>query len=114
VPWLFDFIRHRMRLGAGGGREIDVLGAAGGEIWVCQSKWWERSVDVKALEDLVRQGEIVREDMDPIIVRLWLFANAGLTPEAEAYAAERGILWSSRETFDALLAHLGLRQLPRL
>ncbi len=114
VPWLFDFVRHRMRLSAGEGREIDVLGAAGGEVWVCQSKWWERPVSVKALMDLIQQGEIVREDIDPITVRLWLFANAGLTPEAEAYAAEHGILWSAREEFDALLAHLGLRPLPQV
>jgi hypothetical protein len=114
VPWLFDFVRQRMRLGAGEGREIDVLGAAGGEVWVCQSKWWEQPVGVPALEGLVRQGESVREDMDPITLRLWLFANAGLTAEAEAYAGERGILWSGREEFDALLARLGLRQLPEL
>ena len=114
VPWLFSFVRHRVRLGAGEGREIDVLGAAGGEIWVCQSKWWERPVGVKVLEDLTSQGKAVREERDPLTLRLWLFANSGLTPEAEKYAAGRGILWSARPEFDELLAHLGLRQLPRL
>ena len=114
MPWLFSFVRHRVRLGAGEGREIDVLGAAGGEIWVCQSKWWERPVGVKVLEDLTSQGEAVREERDPLTLRLWLFANSGLTPEAEEYAAERGILWSARPEFDELLAHVGLRQLPRL
>ena len=114
VPWLFSFVRHRVRLGAGEGREIDVLGAAGGEIWVCQSKWWERPVGVKVLEDLTSQGKAVREERDPLTLRLWLFANSGLTQEAKGYAAERGILWSARPEFDELLAHLGLRQLPRL
>ena len=114
VPWLFSFVRHRVRLGAGEGREIDVLGAAGGEIWVCQSKWWERPVGVKVLEDLTSQGKAVREERDPLTLRLWLFANGGLTPEAKEYAAERGILWSARPEFDELLAHVGLRQLPQL
>ena len=115
MPHRFIYVRQRMRLGAGEGREIDVLGDAGGEVWVCQSKWWaEDRVGVKALDDLVRQGEIVQEDMDPLTLRLWLFANGGLTPEAKEYAAERGILWSARPEFDELLAHVGLRQLPRL
>jgi hypothetical protein len=115
MPHRFIFVRRRMRLGSGEGREIDVIGAAGSEVWVCQSKWWaEDRAGVKVLEDLVRQGEIVQEDMDPLTLRLWLFANGGLTPEAKEYAAERGILWSARPEFDELLAHLGLRQLPRL
>ncbi|MEA3341218.1 MAG: hypothetical protein U9R15_14740 [Chloroflexota bacterium] len=114
VPWLFSFVRHRVRRGAGAGQEIDVLGAAGGEIWVCQSKWWERSVGIKELEDLMSQGEAVREERDPLVLQLWLFANSGLTPEAEDYAAERGILWSARDEFDELLARVGLRQLPQL
>ena len=115
MPHRFIYVRRRMRLGAGAGREIDVLGDAGGEVWVCQSKWWvEDRVGVKALENLVRQGEIVQQDMDPPTLRLWMFANSGLTPEAEEYAAERGILWSAREEFDALLTHLGLRPLPQV
>jgi len=115
MPHQFFFIRRRMRLGAGEGREIDVIGAAGSEVWVCQSKWWvEDLVGVKALEGLVRQGEIVREDMDPLTLQLWLFADSGLTPEAEDYAAERGILWSARPEFDELLARVGLRPLPQL
>ena len=115
MPHRFIFVRQRMRLGSGEGREIDVIGAAGSEVWVCQSKWWvEDRVGVKVLEGLVRQGEMVQEDMDPLTLRLWLFANAGLTPEAEEYAAGHDILWSEREEFDELLAHLGLRPLPQL
>jgi len=115
MPHRFIFVRQRMRLGSGEGREIDVIGAAGSEVWVCQSKWRvEDRVGVKVLEGLVRQGEMVQEDMDPLTLRLWLFANAGLTPEAEEYAAEHDILWSEREKFDELLAHLGLRPLPQL
>ncbi len=114
MPHSFIYVRQRMRLSAGVGREIDVLGDAGSEVWVCQSKWWERPVDAQALEDLVEQGEAVREDMGPLTLRLWLFANGGLTPGAAEYAAGRGVLWSARAEFDELLAHVGLRQLPQL
>jgi hypothetical protein len=115
MPWLFSFVRQRMRLGTGEGREIDVIGAAGPEAWVCQSKWVrEKPIGVRVLKELEAQAQAVREELGSDIVRLWLFADAGLTQEAEVYAAERGILWSDREEFDGLLKHLGLRTLPRL
>ena len=115
MPWLFSFVRQRMRLGTGKGQEIDVIGAAGSEAWVCQSKWVkDRPVGVKILEEMEAQGKAVQEELGSSIVRLWLFANAGLTVEAKAYAAERGILWSARAEFDELLAYLGLRALPQL
>ncbi|MEA3341934.1 MAG: hypothetical protein U9R15_18380, partial [Chloroflexota bacterium] len=115
MPWLFSFVRQRMRLGTGKGREIDVIGAAGSEAWVCQSKWVkDRPVGVKVLKEMEAQGKAVQEELGSSIVRLWIFANAGLTVEAKSYAAERGILWSARAEFDELLAYLGLRALPRL
>ncbi|MCP4128972.1 MAG: hypothetical protein GY753_18225, partial [Gammaproteobacteria bacterium] len=39
MPWRFIYVRHRVRIESGRGREIDVVAAAGGEVWVCQSKW---------------------------------------------------------------------------
>ncbi|MCP4647317.1 MAG: hypothetical protein GY852_06220, partial [bacterium] len=39
MPWLFSYVRHHVQLGAENDPDIDVLGAAGGEKWVCQSKW---------------------------------------------------------------------------
>ena len=124
MPDRFVFVRHRMRFGAGEGREVDVLGAAGIEIWVCQSKWrcpepvegWvEQRVGVDVLRALEAQGTLAREEMKEVDdVRLWLFAHDGLSREAEEYAAECGVLWSAREEFDALLSHLGLRPLPRV
>ncbi len=115
MPDRFIFIRQRVRLESGVGREIDVLAAAGAEVWVCQSKWWDTErVGGKVLEDLVQQADIVRADMDPLILRLWLFAYSGLTPEGVAYAQAHGILWSSLSEFNALLQHVGLRQLPVL
>jgi hypothetical protein len=47
-------------------------------------------------------------------MRLWIFAHEGLTVEAEVFAREHRIFWSTREQFDGLLSHLGLRQLPEL
>ena len=116
MPHRFVYVEHRMRFGAGEGQEVDVLGAAGAEIWVCQSKWWvEQPVGVGVLRTLEAKEDLVWEKMREVgKVRLWLFANAGLTVEAKAYAAEHGILWSARAEFDELLAYLGLRALPRL
>ncbi len=114
-PHMFSFVRLRMRLGAGEGQEIDLIGAAGSEVWVGQSKWWvKEQVGVKDLNDLLKQGQTVQEDMAPLTLRLWIFAYNGLTPKAREYAAERDILWSSLAEFNALLHHLGLRQLPEL
>ncbi|MCP4104716.1 MAG: hypothetical protein GY749_04135 [Desulfobacteraceae bacterium] len=115
MPWRFIFVRHRMRLGSGQGREIDVIGAAGGEVWVCQSKWVRgKKIGKKILEELVSQADTVQKDMDPKRVCMWIFAHDGLTKQATAFAKKHGILWSSRKEFDKLLVHLGLRPLPEL
>ncbi|RLC07166.1 MAG: hypothetical protein DRI57_26240, partial [Deltaproteobacteria bacterium] len=39
IPSRFIYVRHRVRPASGKGQEIDVLGSAGDEQWVCQSKW---------------------------------------------------------------------------
>ncbi|MCP4694231.1 MAG: hypothetical protein GY859_39725, partial [Desulfobacterales bacterium] len=111
----FTFVRHRVRLGSGKGREIDVLGGAGVEQWVCQSKFVKgNKTGISVLRELVSQADAVMEDKDPDLVRMWLFANHGLTGPARKFARERGVLWSSRREFNALLEHLGLRKLPNL
>jgi hypothetical protein len=116
MPWLFLFVRYRMRLGAGKGREIDLLVSAGNEIWVCQSKWeTTRTVGAKVLEELKEQADTVMEEMKPAKgVRMWLFAYKGLTKQAAAYARKHGIFWSSVQELNELLLHLGLRPLPEL
>lgn len=115
IPWYFSFVRQRMRLGNGTGQEIDVLGAAGAEVWVCQSKWWEtKKVDVDALALLLQQGEAAKADFNGSQAIAWIFAYSGLTPTAEKYATEHGVLWSTYSQFNALLTHLGLRELPQL
>ncbi|MCP4105795.1 MAG: hypothetical protein GY749_09700 [Desulfobacteraceae bacterium] len=115
MPWRFIFVRHRVRIGSGKGREIDVIGAAGGEVWVCQSKWVkDHKMGTDVLKELISQAETVKEDMEPQAVRMWIFAHEGLTKDGAAFAEKHGILWSSRKEFDELLVWLGLRPLPDL
>jgi hypothetical protein len=115
MPHTFIYIAHRHRLRSGRGQEIDVLGAAWGEQWVCQSKWAQgKKMGLDVLTALWEQGEAVRVEKEPDVVRLWLFAQDGLTGEAEVYAMEKGILWSSRQEMDELLDYVGLRRLPEL
>ncbi|MDM8552365.1 hypothetical protein QUF72_19930 [Desulfobacterales bacterium HSG2] len=112
MPWLFSYVRHRVQLGSENDPDIDVLGAAGGEKWVCQSKWVrDRRIGIKILKELVSQAETVRRDMNSEVV-MWIFAHDGLTKQSLAFAKRHGILWSSRKEFDELLVHLGLRPLP--
>ncbi|MCP4106225.1 MAG: hypothetical protein GY749_11915 [Desulfobacteraceae bacterium] len=111
----FIYVRHRVQLGAENDPDIDVLGAAGGEKWVCQSKWVTgRKIGIKILEELVAQADTVWKDMNPQTVRIWIFAYDGLTKQALVFAKKHDILWSSRKEFDKLLVHLGLRPLPDL
>ncbi len=111
----FIFVRHRMTLGSGKGREIDVVGAGGGYNWVCQSKWVKgKKVGPSAVKELMAQREVVRKDLDAITMTAWLFACEGLTPEAEKLAEDEGVLWSNVHDFNELLAHVGLRKLPDL
>ncbi len=111
----FIFVRHRMTLGSGKGREIDVVGAGGGYNWVCQSKWVKgKKVGPSAVKELMEQREVVRKDLDAITMTAWLFACEGLTPEAEKLAEAEGILWSKIHDFNELLTHMGLRKLPDL
>ncbi|MCP4105161.1 MAG: hypothetical protein GY749_06440, partial [Desulfobacteraceae bacterium] len=71
-------------------------------------------IGISVLKVLMSQADTIKEDIDPQIVRMWIFAHDGLTSEAEAFAKEHGILWSSRKEFDKLLEYLGLRKLPDL
>ncbi len=115
MPSLFIYVRHRVRLGSGKGQEIDVLGAADSAVWVCQSKWITgKRIGVDVLKSMREQGEAVREEMNPNTLRIWIFANDGLTKQAQTYAEKHGIFWSARREFDELLAYIGLRRLPEL
>ncbi|MDU9048326.1 MAG: hypothetical protein Q3M30_05720 [Candidatus Electrothrix sp. Rat3] len=114
LPWRFTYVHHRVRLASGQGKEIDLYGAAGSEIWIGQSKWTKERVGIKVLRALQAQGEQVKREREPRILRLWLFSWSGLTAEAEEYARAQGILWSVQEDLNELLLELGLRELPTL
>ncbi|MCE7983433.1 MAG: hypothetical protein DYG89_19855 [Caldilinea sp. CFX5] len=115
IPWPLNYVRHRVRLASGQKQEIDLLGAFGGEMWVCQSKWeTTRKMGVAVLQELLAQAATVQAEYKPNAVRMWLFAHEGLTKEAEKLAREQGILWSTRTQLDELLTYLGLRKLPAL
>lgn len=117
VNWRFSYIRHRVRLGPAADMEVDVYAAAGGEVWLCESKWWRgRKAGVAEVESLLKKGNRVREDMGQAleILRLWFFAHDGFTTEAESLMRENGMLWCDRADLDGLLAHVGLKRLPEI
>ena len=47
-------------------------------------------------------------------MRLWFFAHAGFTEDAEALMLKKDVLWSVSEDLNGLLECLGLRGLPEL
>ncbi|MDM8538029.1 hypothetical protein QUF70_14835 [Desulfobacterales bacterium HSG17] len=112
IPW-FVFVRHRMRLETGKGKEIDIYGAAGTEKWVCQSKWIkEKKTGIGVLKELKAQADEVLKENPARTVIMWMFAHNGLTAPALNFAKKHKILWSSRQELDELLEHVGLRPLP--
>ncbi len=74
----------------------------------------KNKVGVGVLRELMAQAEAVKREKKTRLIRMWLFANSGLTAPARKMAEKHGILWSSRKEFDRLLLHLGLRALPDL
>jgi hypothetical protein len=113
LPHRFFYIEQRVRLGSGKGREIDIIGAAGLELWVCESKWRKGRKTGKAeIETLIQKADEWRGDKDYKPLRKWIFSHDGLTEKAEEFAAQKGVLWSSRSELDEMLLYLGLRKLP--
>jgi hypothetical protein len=97
--------------------EVDVYAAAGTEVWLCESKWRRgRKSGIKEVKSLLKKGNQVRENMGPAlkILRLWFFSHEGFTSEAEALMKENSVLWSDRTDLNGLLAHAGLKQLPKI
>jgi hypothetical protein len=108
----FTYVNHRVRLSSGKNMEIDLLGAAGPETWVCQSKWVEnKKIGINELKKLNQQAEAVKAEMKVVFLKKWIFAYKGLTAKAIQYANEHEIFWSTRTELDALLDYLNLRPL---
>jgi hypothetical protein len=59
----------------------------------------------------IDQGNNDREPYVDIL-KIWLFANNGVTVEAKTLLEAHDILWSERKDMDGLLQYLNLRQLP--
>jgi len=117
IPDRFFYIDHRNRRSAGKGIEIDIYAAAGSEVWIAESKWWEqKKVGIKSIQILQQQIERVRDREGPDLRTLtaWLFAYNGVTEEAEALMREHQIWWSNQADLDALLTLAKLRTLPNL
>ena len=73
-----------------------------------------KKIGVGVLKTLLVQAKMAREERNPPVLRIWLFAHEGLSPKAMKLAKKQGILWSTREDLDGLLEYLGLRKLPEL
>ncbi|MEZ4865048.1 MAG: hypothetical protein R3C14_27280 [Caldilineaceae bacterium] len=115
MDWPLSYVNHRVRLQSGKRREIDLLGAIGLDKWVCQSKWvTTHKIGVAVLQELMAQSQAVQIEFPTSNIRMWLFAYAGLTQEAETLAREQNILWSDWAQLDGLLTYLVLRKLPTL
>ena len=117
MPLQFAYIDHRSRLGLGYGMEIDILAAAGLEVWIAESKWWNnKKVDTSVVKNLIKLGRLLKEkEGDKLTtLRLWLFANDGITEDARTILMENKILWSTRDNLNALLQHVNLKKLPNL
>jgi len=116
MPHSFIYIDQRSRLGTGMGKEIDVYATAGRDVWVVESKWWKKPVGVKVVENLIRQGELVKKrkgkDLDNLT--LWLFASSGVTKGAKKLMEKNGILWSTKKDLNDLLKNSDLRELPKI
>ncbi len=115
VNWHFSYIHHRVRLGAAKDMEVDVYAAAGAEVWLGESKWWQgRKAGVPEVESLLTKGRMVRSNLGEglEVLRLWIFAHDGFTEEAKELMAKNQVLWSDREDLNALLAYVGLKTLP--
>ena len=117
LPRQFFYIWHRVRLGAGVEKEIDIYAAAGAEVWIGESKWWRgRKVGRVEVETFLHKEKFVREAEGEGLrmLRLWFFAHDGFTEEAEALMRKKGVFWSTRQDLDNLLKSVGLRQLPNI
>jgi hypothetical protein len=117
IPWHFNYIWHRTRLGAGKDMELDIEAAAGSEIWIGESKWWkDRKAGIHDVEILMNKGDLFRRKEGPGLktLRIWFFSYSGFTEEAEEFIKENGILWSSKKELNDMLNYAGLRRLPEI
>jgi len=90
-----DFTRVEHYLSPDGQVELDALADSDTERWVVEVKWRMRRVGRGELERLVEHAE-------QFDARAWCVSQAGFTPEAVAFAGERGVLVSGADELKAL------------
>lgn len=115
-PDRFFYIRHRVRLGAGSGCEIDVYVSAGPDLWIGESKWWtQRKVGVQEVEDFWSKRPVVLEIEGELrSLSMWFFSSRGFSREAQELMQELGMYWSDKQDLNRLLDLAGLRRLPEI
>jgi hypothetical protein len=111
----FHYVRLRERLGSGTGVEIDVHAGAGNEQWVAESKWQQNhKASITDIRKLLDKAEIVKQDREAKLMRIWFFSYDGFAPKVLEFMSEHGVLWSTKEDLDGLLDYVKLRRLPKL
>jgi hypothetical protein len=111
----FHYVRLRERLGSGTGVEIDVHAGAGNEQWVAESKWQQNhKASITDIRKLLDKAEIVKQDREAKLMRIWFFSYDGFAPKVLDFMSEHGVLWSTKEDLDGLLDYVKLRRLPKL
>ncbi|KPA17865.1 ATPase domain protein, prokaryote domain protein [Candidatus Magnetomorum sp. HK-1] len=110
----FFYIDQRVRQSAGKNMEVDIYAAADNEIWLIESKCWKKPVGNDVVLKLFEQSKHVqqRNKEDIRSIKLWIFANEGLTESAKKLCEQHKILWSSKDNLNGLLEKAKLRKLP--
>ncbi len=78
--------------------EVDAL-AENGERWAVEVKWRSKAAGKKELAALLEKAQ-------SLSARPWFISRSGFTPAARAYAAEHGILLSTRADLEKLRRRL--------
>jgi hypothetical protein len=110
----FIYVDQRYRKTSGKNVEIDICASSIDDIWLVESKNWQKAVGPDIIKNLIAQKNIVKQndpsDQRPIV--LWLFAKNGLTESALQLAMQHNVLWSSLNDLNALLEIAKLKKLP--
>jgi hypothetical protein len=84
---------------ADGQIEVDAL-AEDSERWAVEIKWRGKLAGLKEVQKLARAAQTLS-------ARPWFISRTGFTPEAEAYARQEGMMYSSRGEIEALARIVG-------
>jgi len=110
----FLYIDQRFRKSSGKNIEVDILASSVDDIWLVESKHWQKPVGQDVLNNLIEQKKIFKQydsdDKRPI--HLWIYSKNGLTQSAKIFAEKNEIFWSNYNDLNSLLSIANLRQLP--